>query len=440
MSLFDRFKKSASAKPQKPASRKVVVLGLDGVSHSLAQRFTKDGTMHNLANIVKEGALLQMDSSLPEVSSVAWTSFATGANPATHGVYGFMDLRPGTYKMYFPSALDVKCDTIWDTAGKAGKRSVVINVPQTYPARPIQGILIAGFVAIDLKKATYPESTFHYLQNMGYRIDVNAQKARESLDDFVEDLQHTFQKRKEAILHLFDTESWDLFVAAITETDRLHHFMWNALDDAEQKQHAFFHDFYRELDQFIGTLYDRCSQLNPKPAFMILSDHGFTTIKKEAYLNFWLKENGYLCFDTEPAKSLENITDSTKAFVLDPSRVYINVKGKYPRGSVQPGSEYNNLREELTDRLLNTGIIQSVFKKEELYSGPLLDHAPDLVLLSKEGYDLKGAIAKDAFLTNDKLKGMHTWHDAVFFINEPLEVKKKIQISDVAQLILPKIC
>ncbi len=435
MSIFDRFKKSPSDPAMQSSCRKAVVLGLDGVPYTLLRRFIDDGTMPNLASIAKEGTLFQMDSSLPEVSSVAWTSFATGVNPAVHGIYGFMDLRPGTYKMYFPNSKDIKADTIWDVAGRAGKRSVVINLPHTYPAKEIDGVLVAGFVAIDLKKATYPEAAYNYLNNMGYRIDVDARKARESIDNLVEDINLTFDKRKEAVLHYFDQEPWDLFIATVTETDRLHHFMWDALDDENHKYSGFFKDFYREIDGLIGDIYDRCSGLTPKPRFMMLSDHGFTGIEQEVYINFWLRENGYLAFENEPAKSTEDIGYNTKAFALDPSRVYINTVERYPNGSVNNGSEYEDIREELADRLMATGIIQSVYKREEIYSGPLLDNAPDLVLLSKAGYDLKGAISKDVFMAKDKLRGMHTHDDAMFFVNEAIEREGRLKISDIARFV-----
>lgn len=416
--------------------KKVVVLGVDGAPYTLIQRFIGDGVMPNLAEIVKKGTLAQMDSSLPEVSSVAWTTFATGANPAAHGIYGFMDLAQGTYKMYFPNSQNIKQDAVWEIIGKSGKRSVVVNVPQTYPAKAMNGVLVAGFVAIDLKKATYPESTYNYLNSIGYRIDIDSQKARGSQDYLVEDLNNTLEKRKEAVLHLFDHEEWDLFIAVITETDRLHHFMWDALDDAGHKYHSFFREYYKKIDEFIGIVYERTLKLNPESTFMVLSDHGFTKIEKEVYLNCWLKENGYLKTTKEPASSTEDIADGTRAFVLDPSRIYINMKGRFPKGDVNPGVEYDKLRAELSENLLKTGVIKSVFRKEDIYSGPFLDMAPDLVLLPEDGYDLKGSIGRSTFMEKGILQGMHTYHDAVFFIDKPLEREEKMNISDVAGLIL----
>ncbi|MBI5788562.1 MAG: alkaline phosphatase family protein [Candidatus Schekmanbacteria bacterium] len=414
--------------------KRAVVIGIDGVPCSLLHQFIQDGTMPNTAQIVRQGTLSPMETSLPEISSVAWTSFMTGCNPGRHGIYGFMDLKPNSYKMYFPSFNDIKAPTLWDEMGKLGKRSIVINLPGTYPAREINGVLSAGFVAIDLKKATYPESAYQYLNSIGYKIDVNTDKARESLDALLEDINLTFQKRAQALLHFFENEQWDLFIGVITETDRLHHFLWEAIEDPQHKYHGAFREFYRRMDKFIGQIYERCN--HPQDAFMLVSDHGFTRIKHEVYLNNWLKEQGYLKFEKEPPASLDDLSEQTYAFVLDPSRVYINLKGRFPKGRVNPGHEYDALRNKLMEELSRWEVIKKVYKKEEIYRGKYLDRAPDLVLLSQDGYDLKGSIKKPTLMGNDVFTGMHTQTNAVCFINRKGLSLNNVNIIDVAPTVM----
>src|SRR5256885_10830303 len=142
MGLFDRFKSKETAK-------RVVLIGLDGTPFTLARRFIEDGTMPRLGELERRGTLLQMDTAIPDISSVAWTSFMTGANPGRHGIFGFLDLQPNSYKIYFPNSAHIRSETLWDVVGRAGRRSVVVNVPSTYPARPLNGMLVSGFVAID---------------------------------------------------------------------------------------------------------------------------------------------------------------------------------------------------------------------------------------------------------------------------------------------------
>jgi len=81
--------------------------------------------------------------------------------------------------MFFPNYTHLKAPTIWDSLAERNRKSVVINVPSTYPAREIDGLLISGFVAVDINRAVYPNDFIPQLQQMGYRIDIDTQKARE---------------------------------------------------------------------------------------------------------------------------------------------------------------------------------------------------------------------------------------------------------------------
>lgn len=402
--------------------RRALIIGLDGVPHTLMKRFVGEGIMPNTRALIETGTLSRMSTSLPEVSSVAWTTFMTGVNPGKHGIYGFMDLRPKTYDMFFPDFKFVKAETMWEFLGKSGRRSIVVNIPSTYPARELNGLLISGFVAIDLKKATYPQSYVPMLEQMGYRLDVDATKARESMDLFAEDLRATLKAREEALLHLIEKEAWDLFIATISETDRMHHFLWAASDDPSHKYHDFFIEIYRWIDRIIGKLYERVDR---ETAIFMLSDHGFTHIKSEIYLNKWLEQEGYLRFQKTPPEALKDIAEGTRAFNQDPARIYINLKGKYPKGCVNPGREYESLREEIKGKLYDlkvdgAAVVKKVYYKEELFSGPEFEFGPDIVVLSNYGFDLKGAVNKTAVTGRGIFTGMHTQDDALFFVSRDL--------------------
>jgi len=99
-------------------SQKACVVGIDGVPYSMLSRFMDAGVMPRLKELITRGVATDMTVSLPEISSVSWSTFMTGKNPGEHGIFGFTDLHAGTYKMSFPSFRDVKCDTIWDRIGQ----------------------------------------------------------------------------------------------------------------------------------------------------------------------------------------------------------------------------------------------------------------------------------------------------------------------------------
>ncbi|MGO9614165.1 MAG: alkaline phosphatase family protein [Dissulfurispiraceae bacterium] len=416
--------------------KKAIVLGLDGVPYSLLQRFILDGIMPNLARLGEEGTLCSMTSSLPEVSSTAWSTFMTGVNPGRHSIFGFTEINKDTYSWKFPNFNDLRSKTIWELAGENGKRSIVLNVPSTYPARPLYGMMVSGFVALDLKKASYPGELFQYLSNIDYVIDVDAGKATKSLDDFTDDLLHTFRKRKKAILHLFDSEHWDLFIAVVTETDRLHHYLWDAMEDDSHSKHDFFLNFYAELDRFIGSIHERMRQ---NMSLIILSDHGFTSIKKEVHLNVFLQEKGYLRFIKSKPESFQDMASGSLAFALSPARIYIHLKDKYAHGSVQQ-DRYEEIvnavaRDLVSLELEGNKVIRSIFYKKDLYRGAYFDDAPDLVILPHEGYDLKSSLSADKISGRSPLTGGHTWENAAFFINEKIQCKSP-NIIDVGGTVL----
>jgi predicted AlkP superfamily phosphohydrolase/phosphomutase len=430
MGLFDRFK-------SKEPSKRAVLIGLDGTPYTLVQRFMADGTMPRMAELVRRGSLLQMDTSIPDISSVAWTSFMTGANPGRHGIYGFLDLQPNSYKVYFPNSSHIKSETVWDVASRAGRRSIVINVPSTYPAKPLNGILVSGFVAVDLNKATYPQSLVAKLREMDYRIDVDARKVQQSHDALMEDILQTLERRVAALLYLFDKEPWDLFIGVITATDRLQHFFMDAIEDDNHKYHSAFRDFYRRVDSFLGQITERLRD----ETLLIMSDHGFTPIKQQVYLNRWLVDNGYLKLK-DNARSIEDIVEGSRAFALDPGRVYINLKGKYPNGAVEPADAFKLIQEikQGLSAISAEGqpIIKRVYERDELFRGPLVESAPDLCVQTIYGYDLKGAVNKKELMDREIFTGMHTQDDATLFINSPKSAlrSEKPHITDVAPTLL----
>lgn len=414
--------------------RKVVIIGLDGTPYSLLKNLIDQGKLPNIARIFSQGYFGPTTVCLPEISSVSWTSFMTGTNSGTHGIYGFMDFKPGTYELYFPNFRDLKVSTLFDELGQKGKKSIVINLPSTYPAREIHGVLISGFVAIDLKKAVYPLSLLPKLEQFNYQIDIDTARARNDHDFLIQDLNKTLKIREKTANYLWEKENWDLFMVVITGTDRLQHFLFDAYVDEAHPYHQAFVDYYQKIDAFVGRIYEKYTQLEVEKTFFMLSDHGFTQIKTEVYINRWLFENGYLKFNTNTPKTVSDIGLGTIAFALDPSRIYINLKGKYPLGTINK-KDYNHLREELKSAFLeikyqDEPILRQVFFKEEIYIGSFLDQAPDLVLLSKHGFDLKATVQRNVVFGRSGLQGMHTYDDAFFFCDRGIECKTIFEIKE----------
>lgn len=416
----------------------VCVIGLDGVPHSLITDLAHRATMPAFAQLIERGSFQPLKASLPEISAVSWTDFMTGANSGTHGIFGFTDFKRGSYGIRFPNFLDVQCPTFWDRLGKMGKRCIIINQPSTYPARRVNGILISGFVALELGKAVYPPSEKATLEKMGYQIDIDTSKARHDVSFFWQELDRIFTSRERAFRHFWG-QDWDYFELVITGTDRLHHFLWRSAMDPQNKSHQKFLNYYRRIDRFLGEIASAFERLTGSlEGFYILSDHGFCGIEKEVYLNAWLEKEGYLRFKVNEPKGLEEMADGSVAFALDPGRIYLNIQGRFPRGTVTR-AERESLKKEIGQKLaeLEEGgrkVIRHIFQAEDIYSGPFLSEGPDLIAVGERGFDVKGSVKKKDVFGSTDLQGMHTWEDAFVWSATPLG--QDLAISHLAGFIL----
>ncbi len=432
MGLFNRFKKG----------KKVVVIGLDGTPHSLITRFIEEGIMPNFGELTRQGSFQPLFSVLPTVSCVAWSSFMTGKNPAKHNIFGFLDRSAGSYLPYVPNASNMTSSTLWDVLSAEGKRVVVMGVPVTYPPKEVNGILVSGFLAPDIEKATYPAELGKELKDKyDYRLDIDPWKAREETDSVSPQVTEVFRRRRDTLRSLMNDVEWDFFMTHFMETDRLHHFLWEHMEEGWEPYCQQFKDFYREVDDFIGELN---RELEGRATLVILSDHGFCTLKEEVYVNQWLVEKGYLRFKNDEPKGIQDLdAGNSRAYSLDPGRIYINLKGREPGGTVNPGSEYQVLREELvreitTIRDPETGdeMLESVKTRDELFSGPNFDAAPDIIMVPKRGYDLKGSVNKKTLTDKGPIVGMHTFDDAMLYIKGREIKRTDISIIDLMPTIL----
>jgi predicted AlkP superfamily phosphohydrolase/phosphomutase len=434
MKLFGRKKKQAC------------VVGLDGVPCTLLQTMMENGVMPRTREIVSRGVLRPMTVTLPEISSVSWSTFMTGKNPGAHGIFGFTDLRKGTYELRFPTFRDLGTETIWDLVGKHGGRSVVINQPSTYPAKEIPGVLISGFVSVDMDKSVQPKRHLAMLARHGYRVDIDTDKCRDNPDLLFSQLGALLESRRAVVDELWESETWTLMEIVITGTDRLHHFAWDAYEDASHPRHRDFLDYYAKVDAFIGHVYDKFGRGETADNFFLLSDHGFCGTTKELYVNTVLEKNGFLSLDSASPASLTNITPNSRAFALDPARVYIHRRGRYPKGSVEEKevarlkTEIAGLFESLTDEA-GERIVRRVFDAAEVYSGPYTPEGPDLLLIPRNGYDMKGRLGAPAAVGDRRLQGMHTWDNAFFFSarKDIVEPAQELEIADVPWVILRSI-
>ena len=235
--------------PSGPRKR-LAVLGLDGMPLSLARQL---GTvLPNIRRIAEQADSVQAE--LPELSPVNWTSFFTGEGPETHGIYGFSNMNTQTYRLRISNSQDVTCPTVFDRLGKKGLVSRFINLPNTYPVRPVRGMGVSGFVSLDFNKSVYPPFLQGKLQEIDYKLEADTNMGRRDLDYLLSELRNTLASRLGALDMLWPDLGWDLFVHVFTETDRLFHFFMDAMLHSDNPDHMACMRFLADWDHAIGSI------------------------------------------------------------------------------------------------------------------------------------------------------------------------------------------
>jgi predicted AlkP superfamily phosphohydrolase/phosphomutase len=405
------------------------LLGIDGLPRWMWQQFADSGVMPNSKPLLSSGTLVPMKSALPEVSSAAWASIVTGENSGGHNVYGFTDLIDGSYTLGFTSSRTFRTKPFWQREDSS--LSLIMNVPQTYPAQPLDGMLVSGFVALDLKKAVHPADQLPWLEAVGYSIDADMSLIETGKSEFVSELHKVMATRCEALHHHWDREDWQQIMFVLTGTDRLNHYLWEDYEDASSPHHQPFLDLYHEVDVQIGRILER---LDDDTTIAAVSDHGFAAQKMSVNLNCLLAQNGYLQLRE---------SDRPSYIDMDPGRIYLHREGRHPGGTVT-NEQAEELMQQLTRFLLSTEvngvkIATDVHRGTDIYTGSFAHRAPDLVVMPATNVALSGRMNLSQLIEPTAINGKHTYTESSFFVrgNNLGQIPDDMKVENVLDVIMP---
>ncbi len=378
-------------------SRKVLVVGLDSAPPGLVFDTFRD-EMPTLSALIARGAHGRLESTNPPITVPAWTAMMASKDPGQLGCYGFRNRKDHSYDGYaFASSAQVKEPRLWDLLGAAGKRSIVLGVPQTYPPRPIVGDMVTCFLTPTTKVAyTHPPELKAEVERVadGYVLDVDdfrtADKAALLERVYVKTRKHWAVAR-----HLAATRPWDFFMLVEMGLDRIHHGFWSYMDPQHHKYEAgnpFEHairDYYRHLDRELAALLD----LVPRDTVvLVVSDHGAKRMAGGICFNEWLIREGYLALKgalpTTPTPIGKVAIDWSRTKAWGDGgyygRCFLNVKGREPEGTIDP-EDYEHVRDELVAGIAaitdeqGRGIGSKAFRPEQIYRA-VRGVAPDLIV------------------------------------------------------------
>lgn len=379
------------------SSRKVCIIGLDSAEPDLVFNRWRE-QLPNLRHLAAAGIWGTLESTIPPITIPAWTCMMSGKDPGQLGCYGFRNRKDHSYEaLYFTDARYVREPVIWDFLSRARKRSILIGVPQTYPARPINGIMVADFLAPDKGEGlAYPPRMAAEIDRLAggdYIADVKNFRT-EDKPWLLESIYTMTRRRFKVIRELMVKEPWDLFMFVEMGVDRIQHGFWRYHDPKHRLyqpgnpyEHAVL-DYYTYLDGEIGSLLDI---VPPGTVVLVVSDHGAKAMVGGIAINEWLMHNGYLELkeypqEQTPLKYHMIQWSRTRAWGEGGyySRIFLNVQGREPMGLVRP-DDYENLRDELTRQLEGMRDEQGrmlgnrVFKPQTIYR-ECRNIPPDLIV------------------------------------------------------------
>jgi len=296
-------------------------------------------------------------------------------------------------------------------------------------------------------KITYPDSLLDEInRDVGEYLlypDPGQAYSDSGIDAFLARLYATTDGRVATLDYLRKREDWDFAMVVFNGTDTISHAMWKFMDKSHplhdpakaEKYGNAIRDYYVYVDGKMAGIVDT---LDADTTLIVMSDHGFGPFHKFIHVNNWLLQQGFMQVRPSAASKLKrglftagfspmNVYDMmmrfglgafkrevvrgqgqgllktlflsfedidwqrTQAYSLgNVGQIYLNVAGREPYGCVQPGDHYQRVREDIIARLgtlrdpqTNELVVETVYRREELYHGDYFEQAPDIVFLPR---------------------------------------------------------
>lgn len=388
--------------------QKVVVVGIDGATWKVLNPLMERGELPFIKQMTQKGAHGILRSPIPPLSAPSWVTFATGVNPGKHGVFDFVEYRSdGQIPV---NSTFVKTLRIWDILGHYKKKSLVINLPVTYPLSKMNGTMVSCFLTPKGSAYVYPRKYKKILDELDYEIDImHSEKSgelpswklsKQKRSVYLEKLINISRKRTSVFIKLFKEKDYDFSFILYKESDIAQHLFWGEPE---------LEKYFKFLDKEISSIYDHVAKFDGNTSFILMSDHGFhksaiyqisinelirRLLKEEKYVNSWtffhslsqlFKRSG---FDINRFRFVnifkQNIINKKRNQIQD---FIISQNGIYffnPQTKLQ-------LQDILVKSLRNIKykgelVFKLVSGSEQVYKGEFVKKAPDIVWVTNNNF------------------------------------------------------
>ena len=225
---------------------KVLLIGIDGADYKIIKELLDNNELKNLAKISENGQFSRLISTIPPLSPAAWTSIFTGVPPHKHGILGFLKQERREYFYRPVTSKDRKVKSIWNVLTEKGKRSIIVNIPFSYPPDKVKGIMMTGLGSPGKdSNFVYPPSLKKFiLENFqNFDVDFNEGKLESGINiyELEKDIIKTEKDIVDCFIYLLNENEWDFGAVVLRSLDTIQHF---AFDNNE-----FIIGHYKRVDK-----------------------------------------------------------------------------------------------------------------------------------------------------------------------------------------------
>lgn len=415
-------------------ANRVFVYGLDGVPLWFLNNAREKGYIKNMSKLMDRGVYGNLIAVPPIYTPPNWTSAFTGVDPGVHGIVGFFTYDT-EYNLRYYSASDRKVDPVWVIASRHGRKSIVVNVPLTYPPDEIDGYMISGDERYGppTEKHVYPRSIYSLVRDMGYLIDTLLYDLPENA---IKSIYDVMMRRAEVTRELMKRIDWSLTIIVFRGTDYvLHKFLGleNYSGGNPEARIRFSRVPYETMEFLDSEFAKFMDMLDENDTVIIMSDHGHKPRKYYFSLNAYFYNKGLLAFKSKEKKKM-SIKELRKNkflrslwYLLTPSikkrvkklllkfvepdsdinpedidwpntkivsysnygAIKVNVKGRDREGVIGP-DEYNEFVNRIINMILEDSkkgdvpIVRGVYRLKDIYRDADDPNYPDLIAIPSD--------------------------------------------------------
>ena len=312
-----------------------------------------------------------------------------------------------------------------------------INIDPDRPALPISH---------PFTYAVYLSKTQGRFATLGLAEDTSA--LNEGVVDEDAFLQQTYlihAERERMFFDALDKTSRGAVVCVFDITDRLQHMFFRHLDERHPanrgrttKHKDAIRKLYIEMDALVGRTLEA---VDDDTVLLVMSDHGFKPFRRGVNLNTWLYQHGFLAVTGDRPTGADMFGDvdwsRTKAYAVGFGGIYLNLQGRETGGIVTPGDDADQVRREirdglraLVDEVEKVQPVREVYDARQVYSGPYVADAPDLIVGFRPGHrvgwaSVTGGISDEVIEDNTRYwSGDHNFNPpdvpGMLFSNRPI--------------------